>query len=61
MYFIYRTVAYMKKSKRSKPISVRVSEEERRKFLGLAASRHTDISELIRQLLHQAADAKQAA
>jgi hypothetical protein len=39
-------------------IHVRVSTPEKRKFEKMAKDRHTDISELVRQLLHREADAK---
>ena len=39
-------------------IHVRVNAPEKRKFEKLAKSRHTDISELVRQLLHREADSK---
>ncbi len=38
-------------------IRVRVTLPEKRKFEKLAEKRHTDISELMRQLLHKEADA----
>jgi len=39
-------------------IFVRVSNGEKRKFMKLAKRRHTDVSELARQLLHREADTK---
>lgn len=41
-------------------IAVRVSVPEKRKFEKMAKDRHTDISELIRQLLHREADSVKA-
>ena len=41
------------KIKREKRVTVRFSDEELRKFSKLAESRHTDISEIIRQALHR--------
>lgn len=43
---------------RESRIFVKVSEAEKRKFQKVAKDRHTDISELIRQLLHREADMK---
>lgn len=43
---------------RPQRIPVKVTEAEKRKFEKLAKSRHTTLSELIRQLLHREADAK---
>jgi hypothetical protein len=43
---------------REERVFVRVSVREKRKFQRLAKSRHTDISELARQLLHREADSK---
>lgn len=43
---------------REERVFVRVSVREKRKFQKLAKSRHTDISELARQLLHREADSK---
>ena len=43
---------------RNARIPVKVTEAEKRKFERLAQSRHTTISELIRQLLHREADAQ---
>jgi hypothetical protein len=37
-------------------IRMRVSAEEKRKFEKLAKSRYTNLSELVRQLLHREAD-----
>jgi hypothetical protein len=37
-------------------INVRLTAPEKRKFEKLAEKRHTDISELVRQLLHREAD-----
>jgi hypothetical protein len=45
-----------KKKFRTELIRVRVTAEERAKFEKLAASKHTDISQLTRQLLHREAD-----
>jgi hypothetical protein len=39
-------------------IFIRVNALEKRRFQKLAKSRHTDISELARQLLHREADSK---
>jgi len=41
-------------------IRVRVSVPEKRKFEKLAKDRHTDLSELVRQLLHREAEAQRA-
>lgn len=43
---------------RSARIPVKVTTEEKKKFEKLAESRHTDVSELIRQLLHKEADSQ---
>lgn len=43
---------------RPERIPVQVTAEEKRKFERLAKSRHTNLSELIRQLLHREADRK---
>lgn len=51
-------VITMKKVLRSKPIFVKLSPEEHEKFRKLAVKRHTNLSELIRQMLHREADAK---
>lgn len=45
-----------KKQYRDEVIRVRVRPEEKAKFEKLAESRHTDISEIIRQLLHKEAE-----
>lgn len=45
-----------KKQYREEFIRVRVTLEEKAKFEQLAASKHTDISEIIRQLLHREAE-----
>lgn len=45
-----------KKQYRDEVIRVRVRPEEKTKFEKLAESRHTDISEIIRQLLHKEAE-----
>jgi hypothetical protein len=37
-------------------IVVRATESEKRKFDKLAKANHTDLSEIIRRLLHEAAD-----
>lgn len=37
---------------------VMISEPEKRKFQKMAKDRHTDLSELVRQLLHQASEAE---
>ena len=42
-----------KKSNKTDYIQVRVTPEEKAKFDKLAVSRHTDISEIVRQLLHK--------
>lgn len=39
-------------------LHVKVSELEKRKFEKMAKERHTNISELVRQLLHKEADLK---
>lgn len=46
---------------RTKRIPVKVTPEEDKKFKKLAESRHTDVSELIRQLLHREADQQEKA
>lgn len=43
----------MKRKPRVKPIFVRATEQEHRAFNDLAVQRHTNLSELIRQLLHR--------
>jgi hypothetical protein len=45
-------------NQREARIHVRVSDTEKRKFEKMAKERHTDISELVRQLLHREADMK---
>ena len=44
---------------RNLSIRVRVSAEEKEKFEQLAKGRHTDVSELVRQLLHKEADSSE--
>lgn len=46
--------------KRKAQIHVKVSMPEKQKFEKMAKERHTDISELVRQLLHREADAQRA-
>jgi len=41
---------------RSAWILLKVTDEEKRKFKKLAESRHTTLSEVIRQVLHREAD-----
>lgn len=41
---------------REKKIHLRVSAPEKRKFEKLAKNRHTNLSEIVRQLLHKEAD-----
>ena len=41
---------------RNQRIFVRVSQPEKRKFEKMARDRHTDLSEIVRQLLHKEAD-----
>lgn len=43
---------------REKRIHVRVSASEKLKFEKMAKARHTDLSEIVRQLLHREADSK---
>ena len=45
-----------KKTNRDEVIRVRVSPEEKTKFEKIAAARHTDLSEIVRQLLHREAE-----
>ena len=45
-----------KKQYRENVIRVRVTEDEKVKFEKLASAKHSDISEVIRQLLHREAD-----
>lgn len=45
-----------KKKLREALVRIRVTEDEKAKFEKLAASRHTDLSELARQLLHKEAE-----
>lgn len=45
-----------KKKLRNELVKVRVTPDEKAKFEKLAASKHTDLSELARQLLHQEAE-----
>lgn len=42
---------------REKAIVVRVTEAERREFTKFAESRHTTVSELMRQLVHEKMEA----
>jgi hypothetical protein len=44
-----------KRKLRTELLKVRVTEDERAKFEKLAIARHTDLSEVIRQLLHREA------
>ena len=46
----------MKKKPRTQTIRIRVNSDEKVKFDKLAASKHTDLSELARQLLHREAE-----
>ncbi len=62
---LFVNVTHTKQSKgsavdqqRETRIVVRVSVIEKRKFEKMAKDRYTDISELIRQLLHREADMK---
>jgi hypothetical protein len=48
-----------KRKFRTALLKVRITDEEKVKFEKLANSRHTDISEIVRQLLHK--EAEQAA
>lgn len=50
------TTTNMAKVSRDIRFSVRFSDDELKKFTKLAESRHTDLSEVIRQLLHREAD-----
>jgi phage terminase Nu1 subunit (DNA packaging protein) len=52
------TVKEPEVKERSSTILARVTLAEKRKFEKLANSKYTTISELIRQLLHQAADSQ---
>jgi hypothetical protein len=45
-----------KKKLRDAVLRLRVTQEEKAKFEKLAAAKHTDISELARQLLHREAE-----
>lgn len=51
----------MKRKPKTAQFHIVLTEEERSKFLKLADQRHTNISELIRQLLHKEADHQQVA
>jgi hypothetical protein len=42
-----------RKAKYSAQLHIKITEEEKAKFQKLVAARHTDISELVRQLLHK--------
>lgn len=44
--------------KRDAQIHIKVSGPEKQKFEKMAKERHTDVSELVRQLLHKEADTK---
>ena len=44
--------ANMKRKPRNKPIFVKATADEHKAFTDLAISRHTTLSELIRQMLH---------
>lgn len=46
----------MKKKLRTIVLKVRVNADEKAKFDKLAAAKHTDLSELARQLLHKEAE-----
>lgn len=48
-----------KRANKTDYIQVRVTPDEKATFEKLAASRHTDISEIVRQLLHK--ESEQAA
>ena len=48
-----------KKQLRTDRLVAQVTSEEKRKFLELADREHLQVSDLIRRLLHQAADSKQ--
>ena len=50
-----------KKDRRIKPYQVRFTEAENKKFRDFAAAKHTDLSELIRQVLHEKVDSSQVA
>ena len=50
----------MKKQERTIVLKTRVNADEKAKFDKLAACRHTDLSELTRQLLHREADSQKA-
>lgn len=43
---------------RNERIIIRVKKAEKRKFYRLVKSRHTDLSELVRQLLHREVESK---
>ena len=47
--------------KRTSYIKVMVTKEEKVSFMKLAATLHTDISELVRQTLHRQIESKKAA
>lgn len=53
-------MATKRKQQRNALIKVRVTDAEKAKFDKLAASRHTDISEMVRQLLHRESEQPQA-
>lgn len=50
-----------KKDRRIRPYQVRFTEAEDKKFRDFAAAKHTDLSELIRQVLHEKVDSSQVA
>ena len=43
----------MKRTARTASVRIMLTNEEKKSFVGLARDRHTDISELVRQLLHK--------
>lgn len=43
----------MPKTYRDKKLTVNITEDEQEKFRKVAESKHTDLSELVRQLLHR--------
>ena len=59
------TMAYprsvKRKSNKTDYIQVKVKPEDKASFVALAESRHTDLSELVRQLLHREVESSQQA
>lgn len=50
----------MKRTKRDRYMKVNLTSAEKKQFFDLAAQRNTDLSELVRQLLHRELTAQQS-